>query len=159
MSSVQNVWRQLVQRRLWPVAVLLLAGLVAIPVLLAKDPEPVAATPQAKVDADNELAEQPIVSPDTEVGVRRVVIGKRKNPFAMPEKDDPTETTDKASASVVKVSKRAAAATTRRPAAAAAAAAAAARPTRPRPRLRRPRRPRSPTRRPRPSRRPTRSTS
>ena len=105
MSSVQNVWRQLVQRRLWPVAVLLLAGLVAIPVLLAKDPEPVAATPQAKVDADNELAEQPIVSPDTEVGVRRVVIGKRKNPFAMPEKDDPTETTDKASASVVKVSK------------------------------------------------------
>ena len=94
MSSVQNVWRQLVQRRLWPVAV-----------LLAKDPEPVAATPQPKVETgDNELAEQPIVSPDTEMDVRRVVIGKRKNPFAMPEKDDPTETTDKASDSTVKVS-------------------------------------------------------
>ena len=105
MSSVQNVWRQLVQRRLWPVAVLLLAGLAAVPVLLAKDPEPVAATPQPKVETgDNELAEQPIVSPDTEVDVRRVVIGKRKNPFAMPEKDDPTETTDKASDSTVKVS-------------------------------------------------------
>lgn len=105
MSSVQNVWRQLVQRRLWPVAVLLLAGLAAVPVLMAKDPEPVAATPQPKVETgDNELAEQPIVSPDTEVDVRRVVIGKRKNPFAMPEKDDPTETTDKASDSTVKVS-------------------------------------------------------
>ena len=60
MSSVQNVWRQLVQRRLWPVAVLLLAGLAAVPVLMAKDPEPVAATPQPKVETgDNELAEQP----------------------------------------------------------------------------------------------------
>ena len=40
MSVLTDIWRQLVQRRLWPVAVLLIAALVAVPLLLAKDPEP-----------------------------------------------------------------------------------------------------------------------
>jgi hypothetical protein len=103
MSSVQNLWRQLVQRRLWPVAVLLLAGLAVVPVMLAKDPEPVAATPPAPAKTgDNELAEQPIVTPAADTRGRRIVIGKRKNPFAMPKPDDPTETTDQPSASVVR---------------------------------------------------------
>ena len=40
MSIVTDTWRQLVRRRLWPVAVLLVAALAAVPLLLAKDPEP-----------------------------------------------------------------------------------------------------------------------
>ena len=47
MSLITDTWHQLVQRRLLPVAVLLLAALVAVPLLLAKDPEPVAADCQA----------------------------------------------------------------------------------------------------------------
>ena len=38
MNVVTTIWRQLVRRRLWPVAVLLLAALVAVPVLLAREP-------------------------------------------------------------------------------------------------------------------------
>ena len=39
MSVVTSTWHQLVHRRLWPVAVVLLVALVAIPVVLARDPE------------------------------------------------------------------------------------------------------------------------
>ena len=39
MNVVTNTWRQLVRNKLWPVAVLLLAALVAVPVLLAREPE------------------------------------------------------------------------------------------------------------------------
>ena len=46
MSFVTDTWRQLVRRRLWPVALLLLAALAAVPFVLAKDPEP-AAVPAA----------------------------------------------------------------------------------------------------------------
>ena len=38
MNVVTTTWRQLVRRRLWPVALLLLAALVAVPVLLAREP-------------------------------------------------------------------------------------------------------------------------
>ena len=38
-SVVTSTWHQLVHRRLWPVGVLLLVALVAIPVVLARDPE------------------------------------------------------------------------------------------------------------------------
>ena len=40
MSVITDTWRQLVRRRLWPVAALLVAALAAVPFLLAKDPEP-----------------------------------------------------------------------------------------------------------------------
>ncbi|MFL5817914.1 MAG: hypothetical protein ACJ76L_09960 [Conexibacter sp.] len=40
MRPVRNVWSELVERRLWPVALLLVAALVAVPVLLAKSPPP-----------------------------------------------------------------------------------------------------------------------
>ena len=55
MTAVTNLWRQLVQRRLWPVAILLIAALVAVPLMLAKDPEPAPAPPPAQVD-DQERA-------------------------------------------------------------------------------------------------------
>jgi hypothetical protein len=84
MSPVTNVWRQLVQRRLWPVAILLIAALAAVPMMLAKDPEPVVSPPPAQVDTKSELATTPIVAPATPTDrtKRRKVLGTRKNPFA-----------------------------------------------------------------------------
>ena len=40
MSVLNDTWRFLVQRRLWPVAILLVAAAAAVPMLLAKDPPP-----------------------------------------------------------------------------------------------------------------------
>ena len=45
MSPVTDIWRQLVDRRLWPVAALLAAALPAVPVVLATHPEPAATAP------------------------------------------------------------------------------------------------------------------
>jgi hypothetical protein len=88
MSPISNLWRQLVQRRLWPVAVLLVAALAAVPVMLAKEPESEpAAAPQASTDeASSELATEPIVAmaTTTDRAKRRKVLGKAKNPFVKP---------------------------------------------------------------------------
>ena len=40
-----DLWHDLREKRLWPVALVLLAGLLAVPVLLAKDPEEPAPAP------------------------------------------------------------------------------------------------------------------
>jgi hypothetical protein len=105
MSPVTNVWRQLVQRRLWPVAILLIAALAAVPLMLAKDPEPPVAPPPANVDTGGDLASTPIVTAATadEQVKRRKVLGTAKNPFgtAKPAKaaQDPSALND---ATVVK---------------------------------------------------------
>jgi hypothetical protein len=96
MSPVQNVLRQLVQRRLWPVAILLVAALAAVPTMLAKEPEPPAVAPPPVADAGNdELATQPIVSlADAESAAkRRKVLGDSKNPFRVekPKKAKPAD--------------------------------------------------------------------
>ncbi len=39
MNALSTTWRQLVRRRLWPVAVLLVAALAAVPVLLSREAE------------------------------------------------------------------------------------------------------------------------
>ena len=90
MSAVTNLWRQLVQRRLLPVAILLIAALVAVPLMLAKDPDPVPAPPPPQVDTKSELATTPIVSQATpqDRARRRKVLGKAKNPFAVAKKAD-----------------------------------------------------------------------
>ncbi len=66
MSFLTDIWRQLVRRRLWPVAVLLLAALAAVPVLLAKEPtvtvETAAPAPAPAATASSELTEAPIVA-------------------------------------------------------------------------------------------------
>lgn len=61
-ASARNIWRDMIDRRLWPVALLLVVALIAIPVVLAKpapkttppatpvatsSPEPLVATPAA----------------------------------------------------------------------------------------------------------------
>jgi hypothetical protein len=85
MNAITNTWQGLVQRRLWPVALVLLAALVAVPVVLAEDPAPAPApVATAPVSEDpSELASAPIVAvaaaEQREQG--RDVVGKRKNPF------------------------------------------------------------------------------
>jgi hypothetical protein len=82
-SVLSDTWRGLIQRRLWPVAVLLLAALVALPMVMLRDPEPVEpAAGQAAADAA-ELSAQPLVavaSAEERDRVRRV-LGARKDPF------------------------------------------------------------------------------
>jgi hypothetical protein len=87
MNVVTTTWRQLVRRRLWPVALLLLAALVAVPVLLAREAEPVPApadpVPVTTTKADDAIAE-PVVAKVTpeDRSRRRRVLGVRKDPFA-----------------------------------------------------------------------------
>lgn len=85
MNAVTSTWRQLVRRRLWPVALLLLAALAAVPVLLAREPEapaPLAPLP-VSVEADDTIAE-PVVAKVTaeDRDRRRRVLGVRKDPFS-----------------------------------------------------------------------------
>jgi hypothetical protein len=90
------MWRQLVQRRLWPVAILLIAALAAVPLTLAKDPEAAPPVPPAPAAGEDELAVAPIVTAvsSTDRDKRRHVLGAKKNPFAVvkPAKvDEPKE--------------------------------------------------------------------
>jgi hypothetical protein len=84
MNAVTTIWRQLVRNKLWPVAVLLLAALVAVPVLLAREPAvPATIAPVAvSTEADDSIAE-PIVAKVTpeDRDRRRRVLGVRKDPF------------------------------------------------------------------------------
>lgn len=86
MSVINDTWRFLVGRRLWPVAILLVALAAAVPMLLAKDPAPAPAeapTVAVKADKDAVLAEEPIVTQasDGDRSGRRQVLGSRKDPF------------------------------------------------------------------------------
>jgi hypothetical protein len=87
MSAITNVLRQLKERRLWPVAILLVAGLAAIPVVLAKEPAAAPpAPPTTTADTGEDvLASQPIVAAATasDRAKRRKVLGTKKNPFAV----------------------------------------------------------------------------
>jgi hypothetical protein len=86
MSMITDVWQQLVQRRLWPLAVLLLAALVAVPVLLSKDPAPAPVPtsnlPAVSAKTDNATAEPVVALADEGAARRRRVLGARKDPFA-----------------------------------------------------------------------------
>ncbi|MEA2124573.1 MAG: hypothetical protein QOI80_1355 [Solirubrobacteraceae bacterium] len=85
MSVITNTWRFLLQRRLWPVAVLLIAAAVAVPTLLASEPTAVPAPPAAAVKSDRAsvLATEPIAARagDGDRSGRRQVLGAAKNPF------------------------------------------------------------------------------
>jgi len=101
MSFFSNIGHQLVERRLWPVAILLVAALAAVPVVLAKDPATPPATPVVQAEGENVLTEAPIVTQASIDAVNsRKVLGKAKNPFGMP-KPPKTAPTDKPSASAL----------------------------------------------------------
>jgi hypothetical protein len=86
MNVFADTWRGLVRRRLWPLAVVLVAALAATPFLLAKKPAAVAAPAVAAAPktADDpgasfvSLADQASASAAT----RRRVLGGEKDPFA-----------------------------------------------------------------------------
>jgi hypothetical protein len=86
MKIVTDTWRELVQRRLWPVALLLLGALVAVPFVLGKSPEPapVAAAPATGSVKATAATADPIVSlaSDEEGSTTRRSLGDRHNPFA-----------------------------------------------------------------------------
>ena len=77
-------FRQLMERRLWPLALLLLAGLAAVPLLLAKDgaeaPAPAGPISSAPAPA---AGTQPVVSVSDAGALeeRRKVLGAAKDPF------------------------------------------------------------------------------
>ena len=101
MSVVTSTWHQLVQRRLWPVAVLLLIALVAIPVVLAREPEAAevpAPAPVGETNIDDSLATPVVAEAATEDGDRRRVLGARKDPFKPAPVKTPKPTTQQATA-------------------------------------------------------------
>jgi hypothetical protein len=83
-AFVQDVYRDLRDRHLLLPAVALLAGIVAIPVLMKASPEPAPAIPPRAVPEDA-AAVAPAVLAEQELGVRdyrkRLAELKRKNPF------------------------------------------------------------------------------
>ena len=89
MNVLTTTWRQLVSRRLWPVALLLVAALAAVPVLLKKDPEPIVPSAPATTEAPAESAKaddafaEPVVAKASAAdrSRRRRVLGSRKDPF------------------------------------------------------------------------------
>ncbi|HET8755065.1 MAG TPA: hypothetical protein VFM58_03600 [Solirubrobacteraceae bacterium] len=107
MNVLTTTWRQLVRRRLWPVALLLLAALAAVPVLLARDAAPVDTPPlpqtsapaeTAKAGADDAFAEPVVAKASTaDRSRRRRVLGSRKNPFQPAPVKKPKVKADKAS--------------------------------------------------------------
>lgn len=106
MSAVTDLWRQLVQRRLWPVAIALIAALAAVPLILAKEPDPAPAPAAPEALVDDELARAPIVTLTTssDGNGRRHVLGRAKNPFAAAKPANDVVTTDKATDPVVQSS-------------------------------------------------------
>lgn len=84
MNVVTTTWQQLVRRRLWPVALLLVVALAAVPFVLASEPAPVAppADPAPVVSGDDSLAEPIVAKVAAEDRTRRRrVLGARKDPF------------------------------------------------------------------------------
>ena len=96
MSAITNVLRQLKERRLWPVAILLVAGLAAVPVVLAKEPAAPVPAPPTTADngAEDVLASQPIVAAaaPSDRAKRRKVLGSKKNPFAVGTTESASDT-------------------------------------------------------------------
>lgn len=100
MSAVRDVWADLVEKRLWPLAVVLVIALVALP-LFARKPAP--ATKTATVTPMADTGPAPMVSDPAQLASSRpagTVAGARKNPFEqqhVPKKDS-TSTSSSSSA-------------------------------------------------------------
>jgi hypothetical protein len=85
MSVITDTLRFIIQRKLWPVAIVLIAAAVAVPRLLGSEPTAAPVPPAAAVKSDRAsvLATEPIVAPaaDSDRSGRRRVLGAEKNPF------------------------------------------------------------------------------
>jgi hypothetical protein len=102
MTFVRSLVRDLVERRLWPVAVLLVAGLVAVPFVLGGGSEPAAPVdvPVTAPTPNDTTAERAEVTVDESVPAERERAGTVRNPFSAPESEQPkaADTTTSASA-------------------------------------------------------------
>jgi hypothetical protein len=79
MNVLTDTWRGLVRRRLWPLALLLIAALAAVPLLLSKSSAPAPAPAvAAAAPAGTALVS---AAEDPQGGRRRYVLGARKDPF------------------------------------------------------------------------------
>ena len=87
MTTLRNIWSDLVEKRLWPVAVLLLAGLIAVPLVLARgageDSDSNSASAVA-VTARADTTGPEIVTLDVAPQVKRHD-GRGRDPFAQPK--------------------------------------------------------------------------
>jgi hypothetical protein len=87
-----DLWQDLREKRLWPVALLLLAGLVAVPVLLAKpaeDPGPppaVSSKPAVEEDENGQLAEVKLEEGEHVASGSTLGVFDPSNPFKPPKK-------------------------------------------------------------------------
>ena len=93
MSVFKDIWRFLVQRKLWPVAILLVAAAVAVPKLLAKEPAvPVGRPSSPSRRQDSVLATEPIVAlaADGDRAARRQVLGSPQEPLQAEGDSTPT---------------------------------------------------------------------
>jgi hypothetical protein len=94
MNSLRTILSDLVEKRLWPVAVLLLVALVAVPLVLARSPAPAPApnaTAAAAAAADASIPSEPAVSVVGESSNDAPLRGRAKNPFKqqhVPPKSD-----------------------------------------------------------------------
>lgn len=89
MTQLRDLWSDLVEKRLWPVAVLLVAALVAVPVLLAKSPpagdgggsETAQVAAAASAVTDPAPSGEPVVSLAAKTPSGVTVLGRAKDPF------------------------------------------------------------------------------
>lgn len=88
MNLITDTWRGLVRRKLWPVALLLVGALVAVPLLLAKTPEVEPAPPANAVAAADDGIPATYVTSAAEAegdveesAKRRRTLGDSKDPF------------------------------------------------------------------------------
>jgi hypothetical protein len=81
MKLITDTFRQLVRRRLWPVAALLLAAVVAVPLALAKSPAPAPPTPTTVAAKSDDVTTTFVALDDQKSAERRRVLGRTKDPF------------------------------------------------------------------------------
>ncbi len=81
MTFLRNIGADLVEKRLWPLAVALLVGLVAVPTLLAKSASKTTAAPAAPIQATAAAKGEQALVLDTAPAGRRKRGGAPKNPF------------------------------------------------------------------------------
>ena len=91
MSLITEPFRALVRKKLWPVALLLVAALVAVPFTMAKEPEAPIASAQPTKKEEGMPATFVSVDEDGDVTERRRVLGVTKDPFAPAELDKKTK--------------------------------------------------------------------
>ena len=95
MNAIKETSQQLLRRRLWPVALLLVAALVAVPMVLAKSPEPVPPAPVQQAKKDDISSTYVALADTAETTKRRRVLGAEKDPFepkALPKVKKPKAT-------------------------------------------------------------------